>query len=69
MSEKELTAYFRYLDSLRKAGSVNMFGAATYLMNEFCVDRHEARKILSLWMETFDADVSCKQRVEKVKGK
>ena len=42
--------YFDYLDELRENGSVNMFGASRYLMNQFDLSKHEARKILSEYM-------------------
>ena len=42
--------YFNYLDELRENGSVNMFGASRYLMNQFDLDKYEARKILSDYM-------------------
>jgi len=45
--------YFEYLDELRESGETNMFGARPYLMEEFNLDREEARKILSEWMRTF----------------
>ena len=43
----------KYLDSLRKSGETNMFGAGIYLQEEFGLDRREARKILLEWMKTF----------------
>lgn len=46
-------AYYKYLDDLRESGVTNMFGASTYLINEFDLDRQEARAILSEWMKTF----------------
>ena len=41
---------FAYLDGLRESGETNMFGAGIYLMWEFGLERHEARKILADWM-------------------
>jgi len=46
--------YFEYLDDLRESGVTNMFGAGAYLEADFGLDRNEARKVLSKWMETFD---------------
>ena len=45
---------FEYLNSLRKSGITNMFGASPYLVEKFDVDEYEARKILSKWMENFN---------------
>jgi len=39
-----------YLDILRESGVTNMFGATPYLMKEFYIDKKEAQKILSEWM-------------------
>lgn len=43
-----------YLDKLRESGEVNMFGARSYLMQEFGLDRKEAGEILSEWMKSFE---------------
>lgn len=48
--------YFAYLETLRRSGAVNMFGAAPYLAEEFDLDKREARRILSLWMENYDPE-------------
>ena len=46
--------YFEYLDVLRESGVTNMFGARPYLMDEFPdLEKDEAGKLLSEWMETF----------------
>lgn len=46
--------HLEYLDGLRESGETNMFGATSYVQSEFDVDKHEAKKILSYWMKTFD---------------
>lgn len=46
--------YFEYLDCLRESGVTNMFGATPYLVEEFSIEKEEARKILKEWMDTFD---------------
>ena len=46
--------YFDFLIDLRDSGATNMFGAAPYLADEFDLDKHEARQVLSRWMESFD---------------
>jgi hypothetical protein len=49
--EKE---YLEYLDDLRESGTTNMFGARTYLINEFPhLTEQKAAKILIYWMKTF----------------
>jgi len=45
--------YFTYLDELRESGETNMFGAASYLTEEFNLDRTKAREVLKKWMDTF----------------
>ena len=44
---------FEYLDDLRESGITNMFGAAPYVADEFNIEKDEARKYLTEWMETF----------------
>ncbi len=45
--------YFIYLDNVREAGVINMFGAAPYLQDRFGLDRYEAKDVLLEWMDTF----------------
>jgi len=45
--------HLEYLDDLRESGVTNMFGASPYLAEEFWLDKREARKVLSYWMNTF----------------
>lgn len=42
-----------YLDSLRKSGATNMFGAGPWLRNAFNLNEEEAHTVLGYWMETF----------------
>lgn len=42
-----------YLDELRESGVTNMFGAAPYLEREFGIPIHEARSVLSYWMQSY----------------
>lgn len=51
--EKEM---FDYLNELRESGVTNMFGASPYLVEVFGIDRNEARRVLSMWMENFNED-------------
>lgn len=45
--------HLEYLDELRESGETNMFGAGSYLENEFLISKTEARTILKYWMDTF----------------
>jgi hypothetical protein len=42
-----------YLDGLRESGACNMFGASSYLVEEFDLDKKEARVVLQYWMDSF----------------
>jgi len=52
-SEKEV---MEYLNFLRESGATNMFGATPYVIEEFGLDKSEARRILSLWMKNFNEE-------------
>ncbi len=54
MPDYVTVAHLVYLDELRESGVTNMFGAGSYLQEEFDLDRTAARKILSYWMQTFE---------------
>jgi hypothetical protein len=45
--------YFEFLNGLRESGQINMFGAPRVLQDEFGLNKHEARDIVSAWMEQF----------------
>jgi len=47
---------FEFLDSLRDSGETNMFGSPSYLVNEYGMDKIEARRVVSLWMHNCDED-------------
>ena len=42
-----------YLDVLRLTGKKNMFGAVSYLMDEFDLSQTDAKIVLVYWMDTF----------------
>ena len=42
-----------FLDDLRESGVVNMFGASSFVQEEFDVNRSEAKNYLTAWMDTF----------------
>lgn len=57
----EYLEYFDFLDELRESGVTNMFGAVTYLRQEFPELRNDPKKaaeILRTWMDTY-ADRGC----------
>jgi hypothetical protein len=41
-----------FLDELREDGTINMFGARYYLVDEFDLTKHEASHVLSEWMQS-----------------
>lgn len=46
--------YWNYLEELRRSGVTNMYGAVPYLMEEFDLDKNEAREILTDWMKNYN---------------
>ena len=50
VTEEHLT----YLDDLQESGDTNMFGAPSYVQDEFDITKSEAREITSYWMATFE---------------
>ena len=49
----EWETYFLFLDKLRESGKTNMYGAGSWLEDEFVLDHREARKIVTAWMRAF----------------
>lgn len=47
-------SHLEYLDELRESSVTNMFGAGSYLEDEFGINRRDARTILMYWMESFN---------------
>ena len=47
--------YFKFLNELRDSGITNMFGAGSFLEDEFPeLNKQEARAVLLEWMQSFD---------------
>lgn len=44
---------FIYLDDLRESWATNMYGAGSWLSDEFSYTRKEASAVLVAWMKTF----------------
>ena len=42
-----------FLDNLRESGVTNMFGAGSYIQEEFGVTKYDANRFLTKWMDTF----------------
>lgn len=42
-----------FLNDLRDSGAINMFGAVPYIVEEFGVNKYEARDLLKNWMMSF----------------
>ena len=42
-----------YLDDLRESGVTNMYGAGSYIEDEFALSSQEATHILHYWMDSF----------------
>ena len=45
--------HLEYLDELRESGRTNMWGASSWLEQEFCLTGWEATKVLMYWMKSF----------------
>ena len=53
---KTTNTYWIYLENLRRSGVTNMYGATPYLMEEFGLEKYEARKILADWMRNYNPE-------------
>ncbi len=42
-----------FLDNLRESGVTNMFGAGSYIQEEFGITKYDAQRFLIKWMQTF----------------
>jgi hypothetical protein len=69
MNHEALTQYFKYLDSVRDEGGVNMFGGAGLLADAFDIHPSDARKVLTFWMNTFDGNKTAEERAKMVASK
>lgn len=48
--------HLEYLDRLRESGITNMFGAGSFIEEEFNLSREDAKEILMYWMESFGGE-------------
>lgn len=53
INEKEISEELEYLETLRRSGVTNMYGAAPYIQSQFGHDIQTSRKILVYWMENY----------------
>ena len=51
---ENLEEMLKYLESLRKTGIVNMYGASPYLEHDFCIDKRTAQAVLTYWMKNYN---------------
>jgi len=49
--KEDIRPEFEYLCELRDSGAVNMFGATTYLQEEFGLNNREAKQVVLDWMQ------------------
>ena len=49
--DEATTKMYAYLAKLRDSGEINMWGASSYLENEFDLEKYQAKIVLLGWME------------------
>jgi hypothetical protein len=60
MTDADRQEYFEFLDDLRESGVTNMYGAGTFLEDEFIeLGRKDAGEVLTEWMDTFTERHPC----------
>jgi hypothetical protein len=45
--------HLQYLDELREGGTINMWGAASFLESDFDLSQEDAKAVLMYWMRSF----------------
>ena len=51
MNAEQKQKVFAYLTELRDGGGINMWSCAPYLMQEFGVDKYQAKELFLQWIE------------------
>ena len=51
--DQELEDVYEFLDGVRESGVINMFGAGSFIQDEFLIHKRTAKACLMAWMETF----------------
>lgn len=54
INENEISEELEYLETLRRSGETNMYGAAPYLQSMFGHDINRCREILCYWMDNYE---------------
>ena len=54
IKEEKKQEMFKFLNSLRRSGVINMFGAGSYLRVQFAISKRDPRFVLQEWMQNFD---------------
>lgn len=54
MNLEKCAEEFEYLENLRKSGVTNMWGAGSYLQDEFGYSKEDANLILIFWMNNYE---------------
>jgi len=47
---------FKYLNELRDSGITSMYAATPFIVDDFNIQKSEARIFLSIWMENYRQD-------------
>ena len=54
--QKDYTDEFIFLYQLQDSGATNMFGAPSYIQDEFGYNRKESREIFQAWTKSWNPD-------------
>jgi len=52
-SEMDMEKYFKFLDTLRDSGRINMYGAPMVLREHYDLTKQESYDIFTAWTEQF----------------
>lgn len=51
--EVDNSEYFHILDAIRASGKMNMFGAPSWLVENYDLTKDQAKEVFTAWTETF----------------
>ena len=51
--EVDNSEYFHILDEIRESGKMNMFGAPSWLVENYDLTMDQAKEVFTAWTETF----------------
>lgn len=66
---EQLVEAFEYLDEVRESGNINMFDSSRYVAANLRHDIKTARSIVSLWMQTYNDELSITDRANNALSK